>query len=707
MSTPTSTLGRQNSRTEINAESEERSTEGSSADTSSKESSSGTGNSKDKQQPAVQQRPRPRAGTWVAATVSGSLPSTSNVAPSTQKNSTEPALSPRGALPPLPTTPGSSKPSSSASDTATLGSAETNTKKKEPYIKTKVPGDKVPAAIASSLRAGYQGKRTVSHPQNPEKIVSVPVFNAPPKQIARLIVGLESNFYTNKPTTENIQKPLRDGCGLVNFALNDPNVLPEINVIEHLLSPFARSVFENPDSEQARVEVRERFDAFVSGPYKNLLVKQEGKNAKQETLHNLAFREQFDYVMQPLQKYIYGSDKNLESSPLPQDFKVFLKEIVRSYFHWSEKQDIPCDQLFDMAKNAVIGMLFIRGLSPVWVNAFNVDAQKSEHAGREWVKFKGQLTAQLARYTSFLFDDFVLDVIASTEGKPTAFETYFKPLARAADLRRKEALAATAKHEATKRKLARSATISGPDATSTGKLPSLGNFIQGLVSPRKKEKSSTTQPLVSPRSGTAAQRVQSSEGLLLRKTDQRTNQVKRSRARDLDQYLKKINLMNRDPGLIRFLNSAIAKRANYENFEFAPAAFCLQQLEAYLEGLHQKGEGLSPSLQQTQTFFAKLASDERKQAERDVAQSKRQLSTSPSTGKTTSSLSAKSPLVPSLDLGELRNSPFAEDLDDEEEASASSKTEPSDSSEVETERSEENVAVLNQVATPEKEKNKD
>jgi hypothetical protein len=90
-----------------------------------------------------------------------------------------------------------------------------------------------------------------------------------------------------------------------------------------------------------------------------------------------------------------------------------------------------------------------------------------------------------------------------------------------------------------------------------------------------------------------------------------------------------------------------------------------------------------------------------------VAQSKRQLSTSPSTGKTTSSLSAKSPLVPSLDLGELRNSPFAEDSDDEEEASASSKTEPSDSSEVETERSEENAAVLNQVATPEKEKNKD
>lgn len=705
MSTPKPTLSRQSSRTEINAHGEESSTEESTTNPAAKDSSPSADHPERKKQPALQQGQRTRAGTWLAATASGGAPSTSHAAASTQKNSTEPALSPRGGLPPLPTTPSSSKPSSSASDTATLGSAETNTKKKEPYIKTKVPGDKVPAAIASSLRAGYQGKRMVSHPQNPEKIVSVPVFNAPPKQIARLIVGLESNFYTNKPTTENIQKPLRDGCGLVDFALNDPNVLPEINVIEHLLSPFARSVFENPDAEQARVEVRERFDAFVSGPYKNLLTKQEGKNVKQETLHNLAFREQFDYVMQPLQKYIYGSDKNLESSPLPQDFKVFLKEIVRSYFHWSEKQDIPCNQLFDMAKNAVIGMLFIRGLSPVWVNAFNVDAQKSEHAGREWVKFKGQLTAQLARYTSFLFDDFVLDVIASTEDKPTAFETYFKPLAKAAELRRKEALAATAKHEATKRKLARSETTSGAAPTSTGKLFSLGNLIQGLVSPRKKEKSGATQTPMSPRSGTAAERVQSSEGLLLRNTDQRTTQVKRSRVRELDQYLKKINLMNRDPGFIRFLNDAIRNRANYEIFEFAPAAFCLQQLEAYLEGLDQKGEDLSPSLEQTQTFFAKLASDERKQAERDVAQSKHQVSSNSSIGKATNSLTAKSPLVPSLDLGELKNSPFAEEADDEGEASASSKTEPSDSSEVETERSEDDVANLNQVATTEKEKN--
>jgi len=715
VSTQKPTLSRQSSRIEMDAHSEESSTEASNTNTAAKDSSSGTEHPERKKQPALQQGQRPRAGTSLAATASGGAPSTSTAAASNQKNSTEPALSPRGALPPLPTTPGSTTPSSSkpgsskagspASNAATPKTAEADTKIKEPYVKTKVSGAKVPEAIASSLRAGFKGCERVTDPNNPAKVRSVPIFNVPIKQIARLLVGLESNFYNNKPSNENMQKPLRDGCGLINFEVSYGNTLDEINVIDRILLPFTRNSLGNPHAEQARVELRERFNEFASGPHKNLLTTEEGKNAKELTLQNLSFREQFDYVIQPLQSYIYGPDRNLESSCLPEEFKIFLKEIVHCYFKWSEQQDIPPDQLFGMVKSAVVGMLFIRGLSPLWIANFDADAQTQQHADRAWVTFKQKLSAQLGRYTSFLCDDFVLNIIASTAGKPKAFEDYFRPLEKAAELRRKEALAATAKQEATKRKLARSATISGPAPTSTGKLPSLGNLIQGLVSPRKKEKSGATQMPMSPRSGTAAERVQSSEGLLLKKTDTRANQVKRTRVRGLDQYLKEIKVPDRDPGFIRFLNNAIGNRANYEIFEIVPAAFCLQQLNKYLDSLRQTTGAPSQSLEQTQTFFAKLARDERKQAERDVAQSKRQVGSNSSVGKATNSLTAKSPLVPSLDLGELKNSPFAEEADDEEEASASSKTEPSDSSEVETERSEDDVAILNQVATTEKEKN--
>jgi len=69
--------------------------------------------------------------------------------------------------------------------------------------------------------------------------------------------------------------------------------------------------------------------------------------------------------------------------------------------------------------------------------------------------------------------------------------------------------------------------------------------------------------------------VQSSDGLLLKKTETRTTKVIRGYKRELNNYLKTIQLPAYDPGYLRHMNEAIAKRANYEVFELAPAAFCL------------------------------------------------------------------------------------------------------------------------------------
>ncbi|MFM7633975.1 MAG: hypothetical protein ACKO65_11580 [Betaproteobacteria bacterium] len=82
MSTPNPTLSRQSSRIEMDAHSEESSTEASNTNTAAKDSSSGTEHPERKKQPALQQGQRPRAGTWLAATASGGAPSTSAAAAS-------------------------------------------------------------------------------------------------------------------------------------------------------------------------------------------------------------------------------------------------------------------------------------------------------------------------------------------------------------------------------------------------------------------------------------------------------------------------------------------------------------------------------------------------------------------------------------------------------------------------------------------------
>lgn len=566
-------------------------------------------------------------------------------------------------------------------------------------MKSKVPAQRVPPALASVLTAGYQGTKSVPDPNNPAKVIQVHVFNIPPKQIARLIIGLESNFYDNQPSGDNLAKPLRDRFGIVGFEVSSAKTLDEINVIEQILQPFMQRMFDSPEAEQARVEVRERFNAFVSGPYKHLLNTEEGKNSKEGTLQNLSFRNQFDTVVQPLESYICGPDRRLESSPLPAEFKSFLKEVVRSYCSWSEKQNISPQQLTGMIKSALVGLLFIRGLLPNWNTKFEADLQTKQQGEREWRQFKGKLTAQLAHYTSFLFDDFVYDIIAATDGKPEAFEQYFRPTQKATELRRKEAMAASHKQQGSKKTLTRGSTISSGATRNTEKRTTIGSFIQGLVSPRKKEPSSSTEIPVSPR-------VESSKGLLLKKTDTRNTKAKRGQVRELDKYLKSINLPNRDPGYIRYLNQAITKRANYENFESEPAAFCLQQLNQYLSSLKHEGQESPENLKQTQDLLSALVNQERQHAERDAQQAKRQAPTSQSVATAKSSASKKPSLVPGLDFEKLKNSPFAEDPVESENASASSKTEPSESTEVETEGSQDEQVANNNVGNVENEKNK-
>ncbi len=663
---------------------------------SSSESGSSSAEQEGQQPPKLEQRQRPRAGTWVAATANSNPVSTSADVAKPREQASAPVLSPRGPVPPLPKSPGSAAPSTSKPPAPAT------------YVKSRVPADRIPPDLANALRAGYQGMKTVTDPKNPSKVHKVPVFNLPPKQIARLLVGLESNFGDKAPSVDDLTKPMRDKSGITGFQVNSGLVLDEINVIEHILTPFMQRVFDNQESEQARIAVREGFNAFVSGPHKNLLQTVEGKDKKEQTLQNLAFREQFDFVMQPLDSYIFGKDRRLESSTLPDEFKMFLKEIPSAYFKWSEKQKIQPEDLLGIIKKVLVGLTFIRGLNPIWTIKFEADLTTKPQADREWTSWRGQLLGQLGHYTSFKFDDFVLDIINSVKNKPKDFEDFFKPMQKAAELRRKEALIVSHKEGASKRALTRGSTISTPATGSSNKRTNIGSFIQDLVSPRKKESSSTSTIPLSSRASSAAERVKSSEGLLLKKTDIRNNNAKRKRVRELDQYLKSINLPKRDPGYIRHLNEAIAKRANYEIFDLAPAAFCLQQLEAYLETTDQKAQAVPDDLKKIQMLLSTLSSQERKQAERDLQQAKRQAPTNTSAASPTakSPMSKKPAFVPNLDLGDLKNSPFAEDANEAENASAPDKTESSGSTDVETESSQDEQVAINEVGNIENEKNK-
>lgn len=714
--------------------------------------------SNSKQAPETRQKARPRAGTWKHVTA----PSQPGV-----DQKTEPMLSPRRTNPAtdqsiriakvpvpvalipapasspahVPVASTSATPSSSSS-AATPGKTSVTVKA---YDKSRVDGDDIPDSIANALRAGFQRYDTVPDPANSSKTKLVPVFNLPPKQIATLWVGLESNFGREKLTGEKMDKPLRDKFGIKNLRLSDVSVIPEINFIAHILKPFIEKEFGSKAFEKVRLEVRDKFNTFASVGNEVLLETQKDKNAKESTIQNLAFMTQFESVIMPLVELICGADRKLESSSLSRRFKDFLLEIDRSCTEWAETQGKmaaghamagklkggdwekayalanvtapdPASStadalekyqlalaekcrhapaaLFALKKAALVGVLFNRALLENWVSKFHAESQDPQEAGQPWVKHKAKLNGTLGHYTSFKFDDLFIDIMASQPQQLEGFKEYLAPMKKLANMRRAEEIASTAKQSNKCKALERSATVSAKETEKAGNERKAGitNFIQGMISPRKKAEeappSATTEKsragLVSREARKPHKTLKSSEGELLKNTETRKLQRDRSARAEMKAYLKQINQIAFDVGYTTHMNIVITTRANYEDFQLAPAAFCLLQLAVYRKSVEAGGNMAPVTLDKIEQALTRLVITEKQAAE--LALRSQSAKAAPKPG----------PRMPALDLTALKRSPFADDDEAQEKTKSSEETEKSDSSEVVTESSSE--------ATPEREK---
>lgn len=600
------------------------------------------------------------------------------------------------------------------------------------YDKSRASGDQIPDLIASALRAVFKGYATVPDPKNPSRTITVPVFNLQPKQIATLFVGLESNFGREPLAGEKMDKPLRDKFGITNFRLNEVTVFKDINFIDQILKPFIEKSFNTDAFEKTRREVRDRFNRFASKGNEVLLETTEGKNAKEATIQNLAFMTKFEPVILPLVDLICGEERKLGSSNLSTQFKDFLLEIDRSYSEWAEVQgktvgnnpwakDLvgpdwakayalanvarpasaeasekekteyqkalaeACshapEAIFNLKKSALVGVMFNRALIENWVMKFHHESLDPNEAGQPWVRHKKKLNGCLGHYTSFKFDDLFIDIMGSQPYQPAGFKEYLGPLKKMADMRRAEEVANAAKQSNKRKGLERSSTVSTTGKSEKEKKGGIAGFIQGVVSPRKRaeEKEAPPETTVakhhpgqnSRQAREPKKTVKSSEGELLKQAETRKMQMERGARSEMKAYLKKINLPVFDLGFTTYLNMIITKRANFEEFGIAPAAFCLLQLVEYRKSLESDGNMAPKTLDKIEETLAKLAIDEKIASE-----------------QTLRSQSAKAaPKLPALDLNALKRSPFAEEDTEPVKPETSSETEKSDSSEVRTESS--------------------
>ena len=144
-------------------------------------------------------------------------------------------------------------------------------------------------------------------------------------------------------------------------------------------------------------------------------------------------------------------------------------------------------------------------------------------------------------------------------------------------------------------------------------------------------------------------------------------------------------------------------REQFAEFKKEPATYCLKQMEAFVAGLAQQNKPVPDNYQAFRNKLARWAAEEATDSASEETSPRQVLSTLPtsSAATTSSAASSRAPRASdtltasttgptifssssaiSLDLSQLRKSPFA----DEESAS---RTEPSDSTDVETESSNE------------------
>lgn len=523
------------------------------------------------------------------------------------------------------TTANQASASSSATGTSKIGVA---------HDKANFDGAQIPEDLANVLRAGFQGWAQVPKKTDPRLMESVPLFNVSPKAIARLLVGIESNFYKERLNGLNVKEPLRNKFIIKNFKSSESNNILEINVIEHILMPFVLKEFNNERSEAARQAMKEEFKKFATGQHQSLLFGNETTKTKKASavLEDLNFQKQFKPVVQPFMDLLIGEDGNFTSSKLPDGFKKYIEQIDFYYTEWTAADmaksalespsqsassnmtggNATAPRYLDAKKNALVGAMLTRGLLVAWQHKFMDESREPGAAETPIGKHYKLLMNRLGHYASFKLDALLIDIMSRHDTlTPDDLKGRLESLAAGAKLKLAEDVATKRKAKNEQRKHERSQTM-----TVTPRKAGAAEFFEAMLSPGRETEATGVAPLTSPRGASTQEVVGSTGGMLLKQSTTRQETAKLLHRAAVQKYMASLQLPAADLGYMAFLNIAVNSRKNYERFEMAPAEFLLTQLKEYMKSFQAEGQLWPQSIDKIAMRLNELVKEERKTLEK-------------------------------------------------------------------------------------------
>lgn len=627
-------------------------------------------------QPSLTQGRR-RAGTWTSAIVP---PSPRDV----QEKSSEPTVKRRGlerqatASTYRPTghatsvnaTPSTANSSTTTTSTVTSASNATSAS----TTAANPPSSNTPVASSSSSRTADAGKKLwLSWSDLPEKIKSViraglqSEGTLSGKALGMLVVAIESGAGAKVPEARSGGAPILRGEQIIqgysgDQTPGDPG--KDINIIKTFLQPFLHKHLKTPELKEVRKKVQRN--------YENIHKKLSGYDTSglrgAQVLELEGYKDLMTEVIKPLIDYLLGPALDLKASGLSGPMKDLLQSVDTHMVKWlKEKGPKDLEEQFILRRSAMTSLLAVRGLGFIWKQKFS-EVEKTDK------QFFQRLLVFFNAYMNFKLDRLYLAIMLKTENQPDDIKGFLKGLLKGKALRERQGMN----------------TIHSPRG-KTSVMGKIGQLFSSSGSESNKD-----VPL-SPRDASVMAKS-------MKESETRKLNVERKRAAKLNEFARELRLADFSPEFMKQLKEKITdSREEFAEFKNGQATYCLKQMEAYVTGLAQQNKPVPGNYQAFRNKLAKWAAEEAADSVSEETSPRQALTATPtsSTATTNSAASSRAPgpsdtltasttgptifsasSAISLDLSQLRKSPFAEE-------ESASRTEPSDSTDVETESSSE------------------
>lgn len=532
MSTPPLSRNNSSSNLELNNQTDQNQTSGSSTNSPSAESEKSSGNQWKAPQGGADATKRPTLGSKrsqpnLFISMDSTRPNSSHTPPvardakAVNSTPTKITIGNSTALMPISKVDAPKSPNSSSSATQTIVSPKA-TEKGGVHVSD------LPKALSMIIDLGIQ-----NHILKPEKL-------------ALLLVTVD-NQYGKKRGDAIIKTMLREPLFIIDYRSAAGTLYEKLNIIERYCEPFISHHLDHQKLDELLQKVMREYDK-VGDKVTKL---SEGLRAVEQVNH-----PEIVALMAPIMKlvadYFFGSDMKLKSSKFPDPIKKLLIEIDRQVIAQFEKNGSgEMRELLQRRKSALVGFISTFSFMTIWAPKLAADTKKS-------TGFYAKLSSYINSYLVNKLDRFVIDILINQEHQSEKVKKHVDDYAKELKLTAQSA---------------RQLQLAG--AEKGGMLSS----IKGLLSPRSSSISNSS----------AASKETLDEDSGFNEEAARQSEMQRNRIKKLTKFVATAGFDKISLEFFVLIRNKIIdlKAKDYNSFTKDPVAYCHQQLEVFKM---QKGE---------------------------------------------------------------------------------------------------------------------